>query len=798
MKRVPFLTLISATFALSTLLQGRAVVCAGEKKMSEKDYIRGVSLYTEGNGEAAYPLLEGVFADGTSSLERRFEAATILAYASNSLLKLNKRHVYAKFILNDSLNIQGHGESTALFARFSSKTVHSLLRIAGDGFFDERRFDLATPYYTRLAADQDARNAAYAEYRLGWIDLNQEHPERAFSRWVGFLSHRGEALFQQDQDLYRSMVKDSGKAWVETREADESFSNDSVLNFKSISQFSQVENEFVEGIVLGLKRVSRVEVVEAIRSSLQAVGLAESVFNKLLQKGILFNTFPCEVIQWASPLGRFSPEKLQAEPRVQILSILNRCAENTVLKKQCGKSEGTDLASFFDKLTLSETELPPRISLSVECKNWAPACRDLVSLATQTVTHQDHALDAEKAKSLFEVCSQLDSRERASLQQDMVGMFSLYSDKGLLGTSADASLAKLFEVQLTDSAFRRAITTACLASPTGFSKGILPALTLKALSFQEREQMGEAWLSHFAPAPLSSPWILLLESVVKSQLEQKQSLLAKAVLEKYLPLPLALDVPAGAALWEAYWLFLTDEEHAAEREHVQTHLSALSIGSLSKARINQIFGIVLSYQMTEFAWAHWKEFQRSGALKSALVEAFYQKSLQELTDLKLSPEVLKKYSAGSLIVRVFEKDPSLTPQQVLRVFPKGSSILTDLKAIEKLRAISKNLKYPKLKLNNLLAKVLTNKLDVLKQEEKILEKTAWTSVSYVEKAKDVFIKDSQTLVSELETLQLEIASQSQLVEFSMEISAIKTKIVEKVAALKAQTAVTQKVGGVKK
>ncbi|MBF0208038.1 MAG: hypothetical protein HQK53_14255, partial [Oligoflexia bacterium] len=77
---------------------------------------------------------------------------------------------------------------------------------------------------------------------------------------------------------------------------------------------------------------------------------------------------------------------------------------------------------------------------------------------------------------------------------------------------------------------------------------------------------------------------------------------------------------------------------------------------------------------------------------------------------------------------------------------------------------------------------LANKLDVLQQEEKIIQSTAWSDEVYLQRAKKIFEQDSQLLLDELENLRKQVATNADLAELNQQLIDIENSIREKIKA----------------
>jgi len=315
-----------------------------EASLCSMIYSQALALYSAGELEKSYPLFEEVFTYRdhlrshilsasqspdpnlvrNSALNASLNASMILAYAPSSLLAKNKRQDYALYYLEHASQIP-------------KKTKSGLHRVIGDGFFDSHLFDQATQYYQLLASEEgDLLNQAYGKYRLGWVDLNRQQPDRAFFRWADFLNESGVELQKQDQDMFKSLVRDLGRAWAESVEVLvlQEQKKDFFSFIPKFPEFVSSHRDFSEGIVLGLKRYAREDLVQEFKKQLSETPYFEEVFNGLLEKGAVFKNFPCQIIYWL-PLMQNQPSE-STPPRgslplsENLFLIFNACAKKIV------------------------------------------------------------------------------------------------------------------------------------------------------------------------------------------------------------------------------------------------------------------------------------------------------------------------------------------------------------------------------------------------------------------------------------------------------------------------------------
>ncbi|MBF0208555.1 MAG: hypothetical protein HQK53_16895, partial [Oligoflexia bacterium] len=682
-------------------------------------FIKALSLYSAGKMEDAYPILENFFSDKKNEKVQLIRSALILAYAPNSLLRQHKRHYYAKYYLENN-------EST-----LPQKNKSALYRIIADGYFDETKFDEAIPYYKKLGAvsgtpsgadskadskaDNDLRNRAYAEYRLGWIELNTDRANQAFSRWSNFLQKDGAELFKQDADLYRSIIKDTGRSWVELYEPSNVSTTIQTQNkFSEIDKIQNIhdgESDLAEGIVLGLKRVTKLETISRFHQDLASSNgpHKDAVFDKLLTRGIVFTAFPCDVISWVN-------FPLLSTQRNKTLEYLTICARNVVNGHLCEQAAGKALFDFYEKIatmaTIEDAELSLRANLAVGCKKWSYACRDFIEMNIRHSQTKGQRSEKEITEALFETCSQININEIDS--DKFLRLISIYAEKGLFEKNENDPIYSTFRQKLSDSNFRnKTITaiTAVAASNTatpvvnGYAKTLIPHMLLDTMSETEKNTHEEVFLKQFAPLPpaflqKNGPWISLLESVVKKKVESKKTDEVDELLNKYIPLESISknqESDGPIKIWQYFWLSLEENQKANHEKKVGEWLAHTK-------KTSTTFVIALYFEMINFIWENFSSYISDKNIKEDLWAMFYQKSLQLLSTPAPTPaaalthKLLERYPQGKTLIRIMSKDPGLTMAEIKKIFKKGMPLLADMEVLNNLGLQSKKIKKGKLNL----------------------------------------------------------------------------------------------------
>lgn len=752
------------------------------------DFIKGMSLYSSGKQEEAYPILEKVYEESESSPDKKLGAAIILAYAPNSLLKNHKRHIYAEFY---------YKEHSKRKIKVQPKTLTTLVRIAADGYFDEQRFDIAVPYYELLSKDKEIRNKTYGIYRLGWVELNQQQPTLALLRWSKFLKQDGKLLKESDPDLFRSIVKDAGRAWSEGIEYQTENTNVSE-KIAAVSFFKSCPQDLAEGIVQGLKRLSKIEMIVTFREELKQTPFVNAVLSQMLNKGVVFNTFPCEITQWIDSKKKIA--QLDPTQTKSTLMHLNQCAEKVVEKQQCSSVDGVAVRKVFDLFPLKGQELTSRVSLSISCKQWESGCRDLIDLTIQQAQTLSKRLDSASMQSVFEVCAQSMEKPPSSkqLREDYKRLIDIYVEKNLLTEKEEDPINELTKDLIQDQTIKQDLFERITGTPTEidqliqswklgqpiptsiskkaelYSKFIFPKMLAEILTEEECLKEGIPLLILYGKKPLSATWLRILEIQFRHKMEQKDFKTAESLLNQYLELNENVakeDQLSG--LWEYFWLGLDEKAQLEQTENILKWISFLPLSKLKIDRIIRTFAIALQYGQIEPIWKNWSPYSQVKTNKPEFIDALYQMTLQQLTENKISESLVSKTEDGKILVRIFKNDPTLTPKEVKKVLKNGTPLMADLSVLEQLQDTSKKLeKRGKLRLNAYFLDELTRKMKLFQKEESLLTSTQWATESAKQKANDIFEADGKKLQTELEKIQKTVSKQPDLAELTQQLGQI--------------------------
>ena len=266
---------VFSTIAFSSLFLNFSYAAAG----NAFSFLNALSDISNGNRLSAYSHLEGLF-QNTNDLSDKIRAAYILAFASKKDLKLKSRGQYADFVVKN----RTHSTDP-----LSNDQIDSLLRISGDSYFDDALFQPATESYLGLSKSNNGANQVYARYKLAWIDLNEGHPLSALKRLKFCLDSN-----ISDFALRDAVIRDLGRSWAESAEQ----ATTELKSISNISLSSSDRDRFMEGILLGMRRLQKTDQVSGFRKALFATTFAQAVTQKAVSQGIAVNIESCSVLDW--------------------------------------------------------------------------------------------------------------------------------------------------------------------------------------------------------------------------------------------------------------------------------------------------------------------------------------------------------------------------------------------------------------------------------------------------------------------------------------------------------------------
>ncbi len=545
--------------------------------------------------------LESWATDTKQPAELRREASELLAFLSNRELKQNKRHFYAATAL-------------ALAAdsgvKPSDKLEASLLRISGDGYFEEGKLIVARAQYERLSHLVDAEEQDYAALKLGWIDINQGKSEQAFDRWMDRI--HGRAREASQQTLRTPLLKDMGRAWAEgaARASDPQSFAAKVAKEKLSSSEKQA---LLEGLAVGMKRIKGERSAEAFERSLENTEFRRQILVRALSGGALFGPIPCALPGWLKPSLAVLEED-PAERSVQAAQILSRCHKEIEAgtSKLINKDELVQAihALPFAPAAIEEREKIHRMraQLFTDLKLPDDACSDYLIALEDRMTEDKPQFMADSTMALLHQSCATNSHF-----EEWKKLVRLATQKKLDGQPQAMALLSKLEASIQGNVMRsRDWLTLALADGElyrGTEAGRIAETALAALSPQDKASMGAEVLRLWVPSPLaSSPrWQALGTRLVDESLlaHQAASRFAQArqILTQWLPLEAPQSTALRTRLWSRYLLALPDAELPGHARELQALLSQAVAATGGKAAPLDLVTLALKSGQTALVWS---------------------------------------------------------------------------------------------------------------------------------------------------------------------------------------------------
>lgn len=785
---------------------------------AQSNYVRGLRLYEKRGEEAkSYPFFEAVFSDPRATFEQKLFSSLVLAYASPAMLNQKKTYAfkkqdYARFYLKNQSGL-------------TPKVIMDLHRVIGDACFHQRLFDEARREYQILADDtSQIRNQAYGEYSLGWVELNQEVPLKAFHRWKKFLTEKGPSLLVEDSGLYRAMAKDLGRAWVEAIEVG------GVAFFGQLAQVLQLPGfesylpDFSEGLVIGMKRVGRQEVLAHIREELiHSPELGQTVFEGLIQRGFVFKLYPCLLAGWTKAFP-----KAVLPPRESLI-FSNACAKKIIEKKECGSPQAKEFREFFEGMTFEHLEagletgstqssLLPRVSFSVGCGHWGSACRDFLQMGIHQATALSKRMEEAQFKPLTEACGNafyepgkketprpeskthqkknhpsgksevadlqkkepvrplaeaLSSEFKTQLKKQVAELAHLWSAKKLLQADKKDPFYPLLAFFLKDTEFRELWSQKVLQGATDFQGyPLVLELLLEHFTDAETLAMGERLLGLYASSPLSELWFQVIQALVQKKMDDHQFGELRQFLAQFVPLQPSLPGDMEKSqLWEFLWLGLPadspEKEMAAADFQMWWRFVFEDPGLVAKwpqDRKMRLFALAMSFHQELAIWEHWPVFSGVVQTQPAMKKVFFQLSLEALQQGKLEKSKITSFVEGRLLLQLAEADFNVKPQEVRKLLGLEHALFGELDTFEKLKALSQKNKKTGLHLNAYLVSNIGVKIKNLNAQQQLVLATPWSSPAVLLKAFQLFEETIQDFIAQVEKVRKNLVKHPELGE----------------------------------
>jgi hypothetical protein len=740
-----------------------SVFLTGVASAEHPRFLRALSFIARDERAKAYPILEDVFKTTKKSDERSL-AALVLSYASNRELKNFKRHQYAEFYL------------TGPRANNTKKDLMSVLRIAGDGYFDEAELNKAETYYNELAAMGDDENVDYAQYKLGWIDLNRNAPLTAFNRWVDRLVKHA----RSGQTLRDSMLRDIGKAWAETAAP----SREQATVIRELGNDEKNHNTLVDGVISGLRRLQKPEQISRFRQSVFETPFATAVLAKILNQAIVIQNDPCSIVDWLD--GPIEIKKLNAK---DTLSALNRCFVK--LKQEnpndWQKSRIKDrLIAASKKVEATGVERWARADFFREMSDNASSCSEFLDMENEHHASSKDALPNDAAQGLLVACHAYAKATTptnpmtSELSKKLITHIENGIQSGLIGEAKDSPYYALVTQAQTNSEFRDLLKNSVLTKNALFKKTLFPTLVAATLEKDEKLSVGSKLFDQYAPVPLSltgkfdEVWMEILRVRLKENIENRDYLTSNVLLERYIPLnKTVFKSTVASELWMLWALAVpvnsnpkTDPKgvELAQTGHtvVKTFIESLESSAVVEARSLAIASAT-KFNELESAWQKCALHGFLAKIDPILLSQFYQTSFDALTEARLKRDVVEKAgNVGAIIAlianlnNISELDPKAVAnlkKETLELTPEHSpAFLRDIKRVIAMWEESAQTAKNKVAFNAQLPRKIEWSFNRINHQVEMLKSQTWSSPTFARLARLTIAESCTQFIADLEKI----------------------------------------------
>lgn len=620
---------------------------------------KGMVLLTENQKRDAFGVLERLF-QVTDNLSKKQETAALLAFADNKVLKFKKPQYYAEYLLGSS-------------PRYTKKIGrYRLIRMIADGYFEEVELSAARSWYEQLKKSSDAQDNDYAEYKLGWIDLNENKAGDAFVRWKKTLkSGNG-----RQQDLRRSLLRDIGRAWAETTPP----TADELETMKHLSVSGVEEKDVVDGIASGVRRFQTIPDMNVFRKQLIQTQYYSLVLPKVIAQGTSLDSNACSVLEWfvdertnQLAIQTIEPDVLGPKLSACYKQIKSENPETWKKHESLPK-----LLIVYSQVELRAYDRWPRAQAHTGFGRANEACIDYLRMSQEVVARDKKLAVPEVYGEMVAACGDLvqkgkiSSQDRETLGREVLATLVSHSQFGVLGSDLKQPLYVIATYAMGTSEFRNQLFTELQTRPALFQKSALPALLAERLSEGEKVLRSQYLVENFAPRPiptkgtdtekkLNDVWIEATRTDVSARLAQNDFKGTRELLERLLPSTGADISPRARELWMLWVLALPeakselaqypgygDDIHAAQK-FTSELISKKSLTEDEKA-VSVALG--MKFGMGQEIWKRWKTIKPKDSKNAKLVAEFYQRSFDQVRSGEIKQDSMKASSEGAVLAEL--------------------------------------------------------------------------------------------------------------------------------------------------
>ncbi len=737
--------------------------------------LRAMSYFSLNEKEKAYALLEETFANDEHD---KGEAALILAYADNRFLKKHKRHFYAHY---------AHGNQDIAS---QPKELNSLLRIVADGYFEDSNLIAASAAYDRLSRSSDPEDVDYAQYKMGWVDINQKDPSSAFSRWF----ERLESGKSRTQGLRRILIQDLGRAWAESYPV----SDDQTKKVLSLSMNDTERQAFFDGVIAGLKRYQNLNHLVEFRTQLQRTQFAKPVITRAVDMGVGLGEDPCSIVNWfekgaVGSTAWVDPRDIGTEA---LLPRFNACFKHVKAKQSDAwktSPMATKLSNLYGAIELQGMYRWPRAAFWYELGKHDASCLEFLTLAREAKL-ANSSVEAEQfkpeaAQSLFDACKTVVATN-TKIHAPMAQFFEDYLSPVFFGIGEKAPFNKPAIEMLAVAPVKTLVLSNILQRPDVYRKSIFVPVIVESLTEAQRVESGESLLSQFAEKPLNTigaqsqtsanaVWIEVLRSLVRTQIQTNNFTKALALLSEYAPVTAKTNFAADktADVWMLLALSLPATAPVEERTKLEA-IAALQLSQLARElsakKANKddsikAVALAMKYDRLLPIWMNWFVLYPVLKTEPNLITEIYQRTFDVV--LKREPagvELMlasRRVSAKAFkdILEIVElagvdtiKKTHLKRLQTLKLdFGKGiePTFMKDLAHLNTIRLFGEKLDNSKLVFSAKLPKQIEGRVNQVKQQLEMVGKYVWSDRIWLRFARVLVAQNCESLVLRLQEVR---------------------------------------------
>ena len=568
--------------------------------------LEGLAHYAAGDLDHAATLLEEVLRGGKVTESVQARASFILAFASNLVLFEKKRHDYAEWAYRLRLNLGLHRDSVA-----------ALLRISGDGRFDEGQWAASRAQYEALKAQADDSSLKnYAEYRLGWVDLNEGKVAPALSRWLDLLDAKRSELEDSNQALLGAIQRDLGKQWVELAEV--SPSETEKLN-QLLTRLPAQSAEAKQGFFSRMDRVTATVTLKTIQNVMAASQVSRPWIESLIEKGYFSKRGACSVLPFLGSSG-------YAGVSETLLGQTLACARSVADRGACETKEGKEVSALLSRLELTGDSRLASAAHSVDCRDWVPACVQLGNEILLNFSNHKSRYTREVEDTFVRACLEGHQVDHPSRVLEAYWQENLFLPAGT--DSLEYVAAGIFSDQTRREVWKNRIW----AEPARFKLTRFPQLLFDSYPDAERTvALKQGFLTRYSRQN-QSQWSGVQLSLIHDLISQGKVNEAREQLEKAYGIEPWNNHWLSSEVWAAWGVYFLSAPVDLEGSRVERWLQVTA----DKIQLSPelYFSVAMRFGEFDDLWKNYSHFRTVFTQNPEWLVAFYEESFENLDSIE--------------------------------------------------------------------------------------------------------------------------------------------------------------------